>query len=150
MATTNLNLDEVALSNTFGQLVEMFNGNMDKLDALPIPIEYGKNTTMEYLKLSSGKILMWGTISYGTSKPCNIPWDTGYSSVTIDIDFPVALKKNNPTLIPHVQCSKWIACECYSRNITYTGAELWFVSDINDDSKSNSKTLHLLIIGDWK
>lgn len=150
MATTNINLEEIAQSQTFGQWLEAFNDNMGKIDALPIPIEYGKNTTMEYLKLSNGKVIMWGTIGYGTTKPCSLPWNTGYSSETIYLDFPIALTNSNPTLITHVQCSQWIACECYSRNITYTQAQIWFVSDINDSSSDNSKTLHLLVIGDWK
>lgn len=150
MATTNIGLQEVAQSQTFGQWLEAFNSNMAEIDGLPIPIDYGKNTTMEYLKLSNGKVIMWGNIDFGTNKPCNVPWNTGYSSESFSVDFPIALTSTKTTIVTHVQCSQWIACECYSKEINYTNALLWFVSDVNDSLKNNNKSLNIFIIGDWK
>lgn len=152
MATTNLNLDEVALSNTFGQLVEMFNGNMDILDGLPIPIEYGKNTTMEYLKFSNGKVAIWGRVEYGTKYPCTSPWasSAGYASSNFTLDLPIALANNNPVVIPHVIADKNVDMWCLTRNTTYTTYTGCFLCAINDSSNINSKTLNMLIIGDWK
>lgn len=159
MATTNIGLEEIALSNTFGQWLEAFNANMGIIDGLPIPIEYGKNTTMEYLKFSNGKVAMWGRLEMGTKYPSTTPWGTeGYASAVFTIDFPLALAKNNPVIIPHVISTNastggmanntdiW----CLSTGVTYTTYQGRFFARTNTTNNNNSLALNMLIIGDWK
>lgn len=155
MATNNINLEEIALSQTFGQWLEAFNNNMGKIDTLPIPIEYGKNTTMEYLKLSNGKVIIWGRIEYGTRYPCGSVWPSGnYVSEDFMIDLPIPMTKTNPVVIPHVLSSAkdnknpdiWFV----TRETTYTTIRGCFLCKVNDSAAVNSKALNLLIIGDWK
>lgn len=150
MATTNINLTEIAQSQTFGEWLEAFNENMGTIDGLPIPIEYGKNTTMEYLKLSNGKIIMWGKIDHGTKYPCNSPSNRNYISSTFTIDFPIALVNNNPTVIATVQASKWSDCWFLQRTTTYTNVTGCYMCIGNDSNASNSKSLNIIAIGDWK
>ena len=155
MATTNTNLEEVALGQTFGQWLSAFNGNMGKIDALPLPIAYGKNTTMEYLKLSNGKVLIWGRVEYGTQYPCSNAWPSGnYVSSDFTIDLPIPLSKANPVVIQHVLSSSqnnknpdiWFV----TRQTTYTTIKGCFLCKVNDSNAVNSKALNLLLIGDWK
>lgn len=152
MATTNINLEEISQSQTFGQWLEAFNGNMAAIDALPIPIEYGKNTTMEYLKFSNGKVVMWGRVSYGTTFPCTIMWaaSAGYASGIFTLDFPIALTKSDPVVIPHVISDKNPDMWCLTISTSYTTYTGRFLCAINDNANVNSKTLNMLIIGDWK
>ena len=150
MATTNIGLQEVAQSQTFGQWLEAFNANMANIDSLPIPTEYGKNTTMEYLKLSNGKVIMWGRISHGTSYPCKTPWTRGYTSDKVTVDFPISLTKNNPTALITVQADTWKNVIAAVDAITYTSMSFWYWCDADDSAVSNSKECNIIVIGDWK
>ena len=153
MATTNIGLEEIALSNTFGQWLESFNANMGTIDGLPIPIEYGKNTTMEYLKFSNGKVAMWGRINHGTTYACTLPWLAGtYGSSNFTLDFPIALTKNTPVVIPHVMSGNGANPDmyCVTRSTSYTTYTGCYVCTWNESSSVQSKTLNILIIGDWK
>lgn len=152
MATTNLGLDEVALSNTFGQLVEMLNGNMETLDGLPLPIEYGENNTMKYLKLSNGKVVMWGRIAHGTKYPCSSLSLGNYASSLVTVDFPIALANNTPTVLATPQGFGWADLFWLTKNVTYTTLSGYYLCPNNDSGVSggNSKVLNLLVIGDWK
>lgn len=158
MATGNINLGEVQLSNTFGQWVDIFNGNMGKLDALPIPIEYGKNTTMEYLKFSNGMVLIYGRIEMGTKYPSTTPWGTeGFASDIFTIDFPIALTNNSPIVVPHVisvNADGGMAANtdiwCLSTKVTYTAYQGRFFARTNTLNNKNSLSLNMIIIGKWK
>lgn len=150
MATSNMHLEETALSQTFGQWLDAFNSNMSKIDALPIPMEYGKNTTMEYLKFTNGKVIMFGRIELGTKYPCYKPFSKGYLSDTITIDFPIALTKNNPVVIPHVMADKFQDLTLYTQGVTYTTYKGCVYGNGNDSTVGNSKTLNIMVIGDWK
>lgn len=158
MATQNINLDEVALSNTFGQFVEMFNGNMGKLDSMPLPIEYGKNTKFEYIKFANGIVALYGRVEMGTKYPCTLPWGSdGYASGVFTLNFPVTLTNSNPVVIPHVISSvgsgespKNTDIWCYTSNITYTTYDGRFVSRNATSAGANSLSLNMLIIGKWK
>lgn len=150
MTTKNLKLDEPALSDTFGTWLEMFNGNMGKIDSLPLPIEYGKNTTMEYVKLANGKIVMWGMLDHGTKYPCKNAWTKGFLSDTVTVDFPVALVKNTPTVLAMAEADTWKDVTVCPKDITYTTFtfKYWHVAD--DSTISNPKKCHIIVIGDWK
>lgn len=150
MATKNLKLDEVELSNTFGQWLESFNGNMGKIDALPIPIEYGKNTTMEYLKLSNGKVIMWGRLNHGTKYPCTSSWTRGYLSDKVTIDFPIALANSNPAVFAMAEATAWKDVAVCPTSVTYTTFSFKYWHASNDAEANNSKTCNILVIGDWK
>lgn len=69
--------------------------NFDKIDDMPLPLEDGSNTQLQYFKFANGVIFMWGSINHGTSYPCNIQWWEGYASANFNIFWPVALV--NPT-----------------------------------------------------
>lgn len=152
MATNNIKLEEVTQSQTFGEWLNAFNGNMGKLDSLPIPIEYGKNTSMEYLKFSNGKVLMWGRIEMGTKYPCNLPAGSasGKLSSSFTIDFPIALTKNNPTVVATVMADKWADITFYMRSASYTNMVGLFYCPGDDSKVGNNKSLNVTVIGDWK
>lgn len=152
MATTNINLTEIAQSQTFGEWLTAFNENMETIDGLPIPIGYGKNTSMEYLKLSNGIVLMWGRISFGTSYPCNQSAGaaSGYLSKSFTIDFPLALASNTPTVLGTVMANNWCDIIFYMRTATYTNMTGYFYCPGNDSNANNSKSLNVLVIGKWK
>lgn len=152
MATTNTNLEEVALGQTFGQWLNAFNGNMGKIDALPLPIAYGKNTTMEYVKFSNGKVFMWGRIEMGTKYPCSRPGTAagGYLSDRFTIDFPLALTKSNPAVLSTVMADKYSDVQFYMNAATYTNMTGCFYCPGNDSSIGNNKSLNVFVIGDWK
>lgn len=150
MSTKNLKLDEPALSDTFGKFLEMFNNNMNTIDGLPLPIEYGKNTTMEYIKLSNGKAVMWGRLDHGTKYPCNKSWTRGYLSDAVTIDFPIALTKNTPMVVAMAEADTWKDVTVCPTGVNYTTFtfKYWHVSD--DSGVNNSKKCNIFIIGDWK
>lgn len=152
MATSNMKLEEVALSQTFGQFLEAFNANMGKIDALPVPIAYGKNTTMEYLKFSNGKVIMWGRIDYGTRYPVKNPWlqtgGAGYASDEFTLDFPIALADNAPVVIPHCFDSARVEMFVVTTGVTYTTYKGRFWSAAT--GHEGPKVLNILVIGNWK
>lgn len=150
MATKNTGLVEVSQSETFGNWLDAFNTNMGKIDALPIPVEYGKNTTMEYLKLSNGKVIMWGRIDHGTKYPCSNVVSRGYLSDMITIDFPVALVNNNPVVITQANATNWRDLLICPNKVTYTTYSFNYWMTINDSSANNAKVCNIIVIGDWK
>lgn len=151
MTTENINLAEMAQSNTFGQWLDAFNANMGKIDALPLPVAYGKNTTMEYLKLSNGKAIMWGRLHLGSSYPCSTACDGGYKSDTFTIDFPIALSSATPTVLSEAKTWPYVNQTVFSTSVTYTTFTGCFFCPSDDTGASNmQKICHLLVIGDWK
>nr|DAV56323.1 MAG TPA: hypothetical protein [Caudoviricetes sp.] len=152
MATNNINLEEIEQSNTFGQWLDAFNANMGAIDALPIPMEYGKNTKMEYLKFTNGKVAIWGRIDFGTTYICDQPWAEGFGSKNFTIDFPIALTKSNPMVIPHVMTGSGVYPDmfCVTRSTSYTTYTGAFVTSYSDALVKTPKILNILIIGDWK
>ena len=153
MATANIGLEEIALSDTFGQWLEAFNANMDAIDGLPIPIAYGKNTTMEYLKLSSGTIVMWGHFSHGTKYKCTntlIPGQS-YASEPFTIDWPIALTNNTPVVLTSCMDSQAIECEVHASSVSYTTGQFkYYCPSAESSSSTRTKTCDILVIGKWK
>lgn len=150
MTTKNLKLEEPALSDTFGTWLEMFNGNMGKIDELPLPIEYGKNNTMEYVKMANGKIVMWGRLDHGTRYPCKHSWTRGFLSDAVTVDFPIALVNNTPTVLAMAEADVWKDITVCPTNVTYTTFtfKYWHVAD--DSAQNNSKRCNVIVIGNWK
>lgn len=152
MPTNNIHLDDVSLSQTFGQWLEAFNSNMGKIDALPIPMEYGKNTTMEYLKFTNGKVIMWGRVDFGSKYPVHLPWlqgsGSGYASDEFSIDFPLALVNNNPVVLPHVIDTKRVETFAITTSVSYTTYKGRFWSAATDNG--GSRILNIIVIGNWK
>lgn len=152
MATSNINLEEIALSQTFGEWLEAFNDNMGIIDELPIPIEYGSNTTMEYLKLSNGKVIMWGRIDHGANYPCNTPSLSNYASAMFTIDFPISLTSTTPMVVgtPQGNAGSWADLWFLLKEVTYTSLSGYYLCPSNDSGRAGTKSLNILIIGDWK
>lgn len=151
--TTNIKLEEVTMSNTFGQWLEAFNANMDMIDGLPIPMEYGKNTTMEYLKFTNGKVFMWGKLELGYSYPCDTYITGGYRSKDFVIDYPIALANTKFTAIAQAKTWPFMNQVIYQSDIpNYTTFKGFFFCPDNDSGYTSemSKMCHLLVIGDWK
>lgn len=150
MPTKNLKLDEPALSDTFGTWLEMFNKNMGTIDELPLPIAYGKNQTMEYLKFSNGKVVIWGRLDHGTKYPCVNAWQKGFLSDAVTVDFPIALVNNTPTVLAMAEADTWKDVTVCPTNVTYTTFTFKYWHVANDSSINNSKKCNVLVIGDWK
>lgn len=150
MSTKNLKLDEPALSDTFGTWLEMFNKNMGTIDELPLPIAYGKNQTMEYLKFSNGKIAMWGRLDHGTKYPCKNAWQKGFLSDAVTVDFPIALVNNTPMVLAMAEADTWKDITVCPTNVTYTTFTFKYWHVANDSIVTNSKKCNVLVIGDWK
>lgn len=151
MATTNMGFAEVVESQTFGDWLEAFNGNWAALDGMPMPIEYGKNSTMEYVKLANGKVVMFGRVDYGTNYPCtNLAGNGNYASDQFTLDFPIALAKNTPVVFPHVVANNNPDMDVFTRSVSYTQYKGQFLCPLNDSAMVNSKVLNIIVIGDWK
>lgn len=150
--TTNLELTEIAQSNTFGQWLSAFNANMEAIDGLPIPMEYGENTQMKYLKFTNGIVIMWGRVDFGTNYPCNTLWaSNNYASAdNFTIDLPIALVDNKPAIFPSVIADKNPDMWCLNVAVSYTQYKGRFLCAVNDTNNVNSKIVNLLIIGKWK
>ena len=153
MATNNMNLAKVELSNTFGNWLEAFNGNMDKIDMLPIPIEYGKNTTVEYLKFANGIIIFWGHFDHGTKYKCinTLVPGVSYASEYFTIDFPVALASTDMTLFTNAYDNRAVEIRIGLASSSYTSASFRYICPSAEDPAENrTKTCDILVIGDWK
>ena len=150
--TKNINLEKPALSNTFGELLEALNLNSDKLDELPLPIGYGKNSQMEYLKLSNGTVVMWGRLAHGQNYPCNETGAGGdyYTSKLITVNFPIPLVNANPTVLPNVHGEVYSDVFFLQRSVSYTNITGFYYCRYNDTTAKNNKNLNLLVIGKWK
>lgn len=151
MSTNNAGFAEVIESQTFGDWLEAFNGNWSMLDGMPLPIEHGSNSQMEYIKLANGKVVLFGRIDYGTNYPCkNAAAGGNYVSDQFTLDFPIALVKNNPVVLPHVIANNNPDMDVFTRSVTYSQYKGQFLCPLNDASLVNSKVLNIIVIGDWK
>lgn len=151
MATTNMGFAEVVESQTFGDWLESFNANWAALDGMPLPIEYGSNSTMEYIKLANGKVVMFGRVDYGTNYPCtNLAGNGNYASDQFTLDFPIALARNTPVVFPHVVANNNPDMDVFTRSVSYTQYKGQFLCPLNDSAMVNSKVLNIIVIGDWK
>lgn len=152
MATKNMNFAEVDVSDTVGEWLDAMTLNFDKLDAMPLPIAYGSNSQMEYVKLANGTAVMWGRINYGTTYKCTIPWEdtggAGYASEVFTLNYPIALANATPTVIPHVIDDNRVETFAISVGADYTTYKGRFWSGASDNG--GSKTLNILVIGKWK
>lgn len=148
--TTTLGLEKVSTANTLPEWCDMFNNNLDVLDGFPLPIEYGKNDTMEYVKFSNGKVIMFGRVNHGKNYPCTTAWaaSAGYASKDFTLDFPIALVNSNPVIVSHciadVNPDTWVL----TRSTSYTQYKGCYLCAISETS--NTKILNMLIMGDWK
>ncbi len=151
-ATENLGLVKDAQSQNFAGWLESINGNWDKIDDLPLPIEHSANSKMDYLKLSDGTVIMWGRIELGTSYPSTTAWGTeGFASAEFTINFPIALISENPIVIPHVlSVGPNVDIWCLSTKVTYTTYAGRLFARTNTASNNNAISLNMLIIGKWK
>lgn len=156
--TPNLNLDKVTTSQTNLDFYNAFNGNMDKLDNLPIPMESvnnsGSGNTLSSMKFADGTLVCWGFVSHGTSKPVNTQWEgrggAGWASDTWTVNFPVAFT-NTPLIIPW--CVDTNRCETFiisAGNDAVTESRATFRYWCNVQDNGGSKTAHILAIGRWK
>lgn len=149
-ATKNLGLEKPALSNSFGELLEAINLNSGKLDGLPLPVGFGSNTQMDYLKLSNGVILMWGHIEHGKNYPCSTAWATaaGWASKDFTVNYPVPLVDANPVVFAiataDVNPDTWVLKRAQTYT-AFTGCYLCAISETANDKKCD-----ILVIGRWK
>lgn len=149
MATTNLNLDKVTTAQTVNTWVNYFNGNMDKLDAFPIPIAGGSNSQLSYLKFSNGMLMMWGHIESGTSYPCNQPWENDtYASSPIRITFPVPTDGTVPAAFVAGVDTHRTEITALRYNVTSEGMSIVYWSPSNL-SNQGSKYCDIFVIGKW-
>lgn len=148
--TKNVSLEKPAMSHTFEQWLEAMNGNSDRLDKLPLPVAYGGNNQMEYLKLANGTIAMWGHIEHGKNYPCTTPWDAaaGYASKEFTITYPVALVDDSPTVFAiataDVNPDTWVLKRSQGYT-SFTGCYLCAVEETR-----NAKQCDLFVLGKWK
>lgn len=141
---------KLALNKSFKNWMDAFNSLLDKLDELPLPIAFGSNSQMQYLKLANGKVLMWARIDYGKTLVCTSVWPSGnYASANFTINFPIPLIVDTPVIFAHVSADDLhpdiIAT---TRAVTYTSVKGCFVC--RSSETDTSKVLNLLVIGDWK
>lgn len=148
VSTKNLGLGKPALSNSFGELLDAMNLNSDKLDGLPLPIEYGSNTQMEYIKLAGGVVIMWGHIEHGKRYPCCKQWATAVASDDFVINYPIPLVNDKPVVFAiataNINPDTWIM----KRTQTYTALTAFYLCAIAETE--NDKNCDIMIIGRWK
>lgn len=142
----------IAISKTFKEWMDSFNSLLDKLDELPLPIAYGTNSQMQYLKLSNGTVLMWGRIDYGTRYPFNTAWEglggAGYASEEFTLNFPIPLVDQTSTVIPHVINSTRSETFVLTTGVSYTSYKGRFWSAASDTG--GASVLNIIVIGPWK
>ncbi|MBX9032676.1 hypothetical protein [Gordonibacter massiliensis (ex Traore et al. 2017)] len=152
-STTNINLEKPAQSDTFAQFLEAINLNSDKLDALPLPVGYGSNSQMEYLKLACGVIAMWGHFDHGSNYKCTttlIP-GTSYCSKSFKVNYPIPLVDSNPVVLTSCVDSAAIECKASPRAASYSSVDIIYYCPTEEPSNSTrTKSCDILIIGKWK
>ena len=153
MATTNLNLDKVTTAQTVNTWVNYFNGNMDKLDAFPIPIASGSNSSFSYVKLANGVLVMWGHFEDG-DKPCYQAWaewgGSGYASDRITVTYPVPTVDEHPAVFVSGRDSSRAEIMALVNDITATSARYFYWAPTQASTASQgSKSADILIIGRW-
>lgn len=141
---------KAVLSNTFKQWMDSYNALIEKIESLPLPIEFGSNTQMQFLKFANGKAFLFGRIDMGTKYPCHKVWGAGYGSDDFSISFPIPLTKADPVIIPHVMREIDPDTIALTRAVTYTTYTGCFYCTVEDGADARAKQLNLLVIGDWK
>lgn len=140
-----------AVSTSFGDWVERYNGLVDKLESLPLPIEHGGNSQTEYIKLANGTVVIWGRIDLGKRYPFTIPWTStgaGYASEVFTVNFPVPLVDTAPVVVPHLMNTTRFETFCLTVGVTYTqyNGRVWSAAT----DSGGASVLNLLVIGRWK
>lgn len=140
---------KIALSSTFEQWMGSFNDLLAKLEELPLPVAFGSNSQMGYLKFANGKVMMWGRVDYGRNYPCTSAWGGGqFASKDFELNFPIPLVNSDPVIIPHVMASVNADTWVLTRSTSYTTYKGCFLCAVSETD--NVKTLNMLVVGDWK
>lgn len=146
------NAFKISINRTFKEWMDAFNSLADKLDELPLPVAFGTNSKMKYLKLANGTIFMWGRVDYGKNFPCTVQWEGngggGWASAEFTLDFPIALVSNSPVVIPHVFNTMRAETFCLETGVSYSAFKGRFWSAAEDNG--GASTLNIVVIGDWK
>lgn len=154
--TANFGLRKPNQADTFGTWLEAHNANMDKIDALPLPVQSGSNTQLAYQKFSDGTLHMYGSVDYGATHPCTIQWTAaaGWASDDITLNFPVKLADTGYCMSAFVQTDKNPDIWCVSNKARSTSSFTFcFLCSINESTSQygvNKKVLNLDIWGRWK
>ena len=158
MTTPNLGLAQVTTTQTNKDFYDAFNGNMDLLDGLSLPLgvidNSGSNDTLSSMKFADGTLVMWGKVFHAAgAKPVNINWEDnggkGYASAAWTVNFPIACTVA-PVVLPWVVDSN--RCETFiiSSGAAVTTTTATFRYWCGKPDNGGSKTAHLLVIGRWK
>ena len=144
---------KIALSSTFEKWMGSFNDLLAKLDELPLPVGFGSNSQMDYLKLANGTVLMWGAVSHGQNYPCGTHGGGGegyYTSKSLTVNFPLPLVSESPTVITSVRANEYADVFFLQRTATYTNFTGCYYCRYDDSAVANNKDLNVLVIGRWK
>ena len=148
------------VSNTFGEWLNGFNTNFNKIDAYPIPFDCGSGVgtgsnlsvspTWYWIKFQSGLLLQYTTISVGTQYPCTQKWSTTYASDKINMGFPTSFKNDDICLLSQVTADKNPDMQFvlqYKNDSRFQGQ---FICAVDDSQNVNSKSLSMIALGRWQ
>lgn len=149
--TTNFGLTEPTQADTVASFLEAFNGNMDIIDALPIPSASGSNSQLTYQKYADGLIHMFGCIDLGTSYPCGYAIAAGrYSSNAYTLNFPVAFASTAYSFTANVAADINPDMSVAISEKSTSSVKVRFINYVTDSAAPNSKQLSVDLWGRWK
>lgn len=133
-------------------LIEAFNSNMQKIDALPVPVQSGGNSALSYQRYADGTAHVFGSIDYGTAYPCYSPWasSAGYASDSITITLPIEMASTSYSFVRDVTANRNPDMWFVSSSKTLTSVTGHFLCAVDDSANPNSKQLDVDIWGRWE
>ena len=152
-----LDMENIALSQTFADWVSAFNDNNDLLKDCPLPISIVQDSNGMYaMRLLDGTLFMWGHLNHST-KDCNIAWastgGSGYASATVTVNYPIA-SVVTPTVLARATDDGRCEVMCLPSRMDQPTLSAWkFVYWTPGDTylqNQGNKHLDILVIGRWK
>jgi len=160
---TTLDMENIAISQTFADWVSAFNDNNDLLEDCPLPISVVRggdgnsgSTGMYAMRLLDGTLVMWGHLEHGT-KDCSNDWastgGSGFASETVTVNYPIA-SVTTPTVLARATDAGRCEVMCLPSRMDQPTLSAWkFVywtpGSVYLQSQGN-KSLDILVIGRWK
>lgn len=158
--SSNLGFELPDVSNTFGEWLNSFNANFNKIDAFPIGIKTGSgvsqrtnvsaNPTWYWMQFNNGIMLQFTNVDFGTKYPCTQQWATTYASDKITLGFNQQFTNDDICILMDVSADKNPDMDFAVRYKHGAAFEGQFICSVNDASNVNSKTLSVLAIGRYK